>query len=421
MRQWKESLQRIKSLGFNAVQILPITELDVSESPYSAKDFFNIDPAFLDPNDRRDGLSQFEDFVEEAARLGLRLCVDLVLNHVGASSKIVKLRPQWIAPDISQPDGMKRAGCWIGTNWHTWGDLVLINYEHPDEDVRHDIWTYMAQYAHFWAYYAHYTGGLVRFDNLHSSDPAFVSVLCKSLRTRFPNLTFLVEFFTDHNTLIERAYEWNLNLLLGTPWEHKFVPQLRGFLDYTHRVFNKTRFITPLSSHDSGSPAQEFGNPNSTIPRYVMCALGGCGATGIVQGVEWGIQSKINFIGRNGTLPPGSGHDYSDLIRRVNAMLAEYPAFQRGGNTKFIDNNHNAIIACLREVTGQDSKFIVVANFDVTDGQWISLDLAVHFPKARELLVESLLYPNLPSRTTSRLELPMPPCGAQVFRVTPVG
>jgi len=54
----------------------------------------------------------------------------------------------------------------------------------------------------------------------------------------------------------------------------------------------------PVTSHDSGTPAQEFGSVYSTIPRYVAAALLGTGATGVIQGVEFGNQEKINFMGR---------------------------------------------------------------------------------------------------------------------------
>ena len=83
--------------------------------------------------------------------------------------------------------------------------MVLINYEHPSEAVRAEIWSYMTDYALFWAKYANDTGGFVRFDNLHSSDPAFVAALTTSLHAEYPEAGILAEYFTDESTLLRNG------------------------------------------------------------------------------------------------------------------------------------------------------------------------------------------------------------------------
>ena len=108
---WIDMLPHIAGLGFNAIHILPMTSLDVSESPYSAYDLFSIDSAYNGHNNR-DGFTLFEKFVEKAQELGIRLCFDLVLNHIGIRSKMAHMCPEWIVPDKSEKDGLKRSGCW---------------------------------------------------------------------------------------------------------------------------------------------------------------------------------------------------------------------------------------------------------------------------------------------------------------------
>ena len=107
---WKADLKRIRDMGFNAVHLLPVTAMDTSESPYAARDLFGIDPSYLAKGARQDGLSQLEEYIEEARTLGIRLCFGLVLNHVGVNSTMARRAPDWIMPDNSQPDGLKRAG-----------------------------------------------------------------------------------------------------------------------------------------------------------------------------------------------------------------------------------------------------------------------------------------------------------------------
>jgi glycosidase len=63
---WTEELHKIKAMGFNAVHFLPLTTLDTSLSPYSARDLFDVDPGYLAHGTGRDGRAQLEELIETA-------------------------------------------------------------------------------------------------------------------------------------------------------------------------------------------------------------------------------------------------------------------------------------------------------------------------------------------------------------------
>jgi len=341
----------------------------------------------------------------------------LVLNHVGVQSTMARRAPDWIMPDQNQPDGLQRARYWCNQGWRTWDDLVLINYEHPSEAIRSEIRAYMTNYALFWAKYANDTGGFVRFDNLHSSDPDFIQALTAALHSEYPQVGILAEYFTDERTLLHTGPQWGLNLILATPWNYKFAPQLREYLKYIHRVSEHVRYFMPITSHDSGAPAREFGSADSTVPRYVAAALLGTGATGIPQGVEFGEKERINFVGRKPKMPYPAEARFARFIGQVNAILAENPAFRRGDNCRFVDDGHPAVIAAFRRDTGtQAYGFLVVCNFDTGSPQHIAVDLASvlgtngPFSCCELLSGAEQVFPH------ARLELLLPPCAAQVLR-----
>jgi hypothetical protein len=414
---WKTDLKRIREMGFNAVHLLPVTTLDKSESPYAARDLFAIDPSYLVEGSRQDGLSQLEEYIDEARALNIRLCFSLVLNHVGVHSTMSHRAPDWIVPDHNQPDGFKRARYWSNQGWLTWNDLILINYEHPSEAIRSEIWAYMTDYALFWAKYANDTGGFVHLDNLHSSDPDFVGALTEALHSEYPKVGLLAEYFTDETTLLKTGPQWGLNLILATPWNYRFVPQLREYLNYIHRISEDIRYFMPITSHDSGAPAQEFGSADSTVPRYVAAALLGTGATGIPQGVEFGEKERINFIGRKPKMLVPAEPRFARFIGQINAILAENSAFRCGNNCQFFDDGHPAVIAAFRRDTGMQAfGFLVVCNFDTRSPQRIVVNLASvlktdgPFPCDELLSGETKIFPQ------PRLELLLPPCAAQVLR-----
>jgi hypothetical protein len=414
---WKADLHRVHAMGFNAIHLLPVTTLDTSQSPYAAKDLFAIDPSYFIQGATQDGLSQVEDYVQEAKRLGIRLCFDLVLNHIGVNSTMARRAPDWIVPDENQHDGLKRARYWCNQGWRTWDDLVLINYEHPSEAIRTEIRSYMTDYALFWANYANDTGGFVRFDNLHSSDADFVGVVTAAIHAEYPEVGLLAEYFTDETTLLRTGPQWGLNLILATPWNYKFVPQLRDYLNYIHRVSEHVRYFMPITSHDCGAPAEEFGSADSTVPRYVAAALLGTGATGIPQGVEFGEKERINFIGRQPKMPYPAEARFAKFIGQMNAILAEYPAFRRGANCQFVDDGHAAVLAAFRADSGPEYLgFLVVCNFDTHNSQRFAIDLATVLGSDGPFACCELLSDEARAVPHSHLELVLPPCAAQVLR-----
>jgi hypothetical protein len=275
----------------------------------------------------------------------------------------------------------------------------------------------MIDYALFWAKYANDTGGFVRFDNLHSSDPDFVRALTHALHSEYPNVGILAEYFTDETTLLHTGPQWGLNLNLATPWDYKFVPQLREYLNYIHRVSKHIRYYMPVTSHDSGAPAQEFGSPESIVPRYIAAALMGTGATGIIQGVEFGELQKIEFIGRKQKIQFPDEPIFGRFIGQVNAILNEYPAFRHGGNFQFVDNEHAAIIAAFRkDIDMQDLGFLVVCNFDIYSPQHIFIDLTSVLGSEESLSYCELLSGETQTIETPHIELQLHQSSAQVFR-----
>ena len=250
-----------------------------------------------------------------------------------------------------------------------------------------------------------------------AATPISFKPLTVALHSEYPEVGVLAEYFTDERTLLHTGPQWGLNLILATPWNYRFVPQLREYLKYIHRVSEHVRYFMPITSHDSGSPAQEFGTSDSTVPRYVAAALLGTGATGIPQGVEFGEKERINFIGRKPKMPYPAEPRFARFIGQVNAILADYPAFRRGDNCRFVDDGHPAVIAAFRRDTGtQAFGFLVVCNFDTGSPQRIAVDLAPvlgtdgPFSCCELLSGETQVFPH------PRLELLLPPCAAQVLK-----
>jgi len=413
---WTELLPRIAGLGFNAVHLLPFTSLDLSESPYAAYDLFSIDNAYRGKEDCS-GFADFEKFVNKAAEMGIRLCFDLALNHIGIGSKMVKMCPEWIVPDKSEKDGMKRAGCWHMNSWLKWGDLVKIYYDHPQPDIRNDIWDYMNKYSLFWSHFAQLTGGMIRLDNLHASHEGFITHLLEEVRIAYPSLIIMAEFFTDSNTMLKKAAEWQINLFLASQWEHPYAFDLRNYLRYIHYIGRKLRFYLPITTHDTGVPAQLFGNAAAAVPRYAAIALMGTGQTGIVQGIEHGYPEKINFIGRKEKYTFHENVSIAEGIRAINRVLAESPVFHQDGNLEFIDSDHGAVLGVFRSSDKENGKgYLIFANLDIHNGYSLQVDLSPLIKNTHTIRMENSITGAAHESPVNDIMIEIEPCGFRVFR-----
>jgi hypothetical protein len=415
---WVDDFRRIQDLGFNTIHLLPLTRMGSSESPYAAYDLFDIDPSFVDPSNQKTPRSQLEDLVLRAEKSGLHLCFDLVFNSIGLDSTIRQSRPEWLTEDSTEVDGIKRGGWSDGKKWHRWMDLAYINYDTPCSQSRLELWKYMSDYALYWSSLAAQTGGMIRLDNLHSSHESFVRRTLGEIREAYPEIITFGELFDTERRIEDLVLDYGLNFLLATPWEHKFAPQLRSYIKYLHGKQNRLRYLFPITSHDSGSPTEEFGDVRSTVPRLAVSTLFGPGPSGIVQGVEEGVFPKIKFIGRQGLVKSFGENDFSETIKALNALVQSDHAFQVAGNLIFIDHHHEAVLAaCRQDTVTRDPRYLLFANMDIHGNQHITIDLNHYGLPLKGQKLTDVLTASSMTIDHPQFNLDLPPCGIRVFKV----
>src|SRR5204863_1496836 len=131
---WTEHLPRIAAMGFNAVYLNPFHYPGFSGSIYAVKDYYRLNPR-LRGNSRKSDDALLRGFTAAAARHGLRVIMDLVVNHTSKDSELIAERPEWFARDPSgevlSPFAIDPAHPERKT---VWGDLAEIDYRPPQRD-----------------------------------------------------------------------------------------------------------------------------------------------------------------------------------------------------------------------------------------------------------------------------------------------
>lgn len=131
VRQWQEHLPRIAAMGFNAVYVNPFHYPGFSGSLYAVKDYYRLNPRFRG-DEPADDDALLGDFTKEARAQGLRVIMDLVINHTSKDSELVTAHPGWfehdvkgeiVSPYATDPADPKRKT--------VWGDLAELDYRAP--------------------------------------------------------------------------------------------------------------------------------------------------------------------------------------------------------------------------------------------------------------------------------------------------
>src|SRR5436309_12419485 len=87
---WGEHLSRAAAMGFDWVFVNPIQQLGASRSLYSIADYFRVNPAFLDAQNSASPEEQTRQMLAQARAAGLKVMIDLVINHCAIDSQLTR-------------------------------------------------------------------------------------------------------------------------------------------------------------------------------------------------------------------------------------------------------------------------------------------------------------------------------------------
>lgn len=156
----KDRLEHIAELGADAVWISPFFKSPMKDFGYDVSDYKDIDPMFGD-------LPSFDEMVEHAHSLGLKVMIDLVMSHTSdqhswfaqSSSSRDNERHDWYVWADGKPDGSPPNN-WLsifgGPGW-SWHSTRCQYYQHnflnsqPDLNFHNpDVQDAMLDVARFW-------------------------------------------------------------------------------------------------------------------------------------------------------------------------------------------------------------------------------------------------------------------------------
>lgn len=324
--QWPRHLDRAREMGFNWIFINPFHYPGFSGSLYAVKHYERLNPDFLPPDAPSDGLEMLETVVQEARDRGLKLIMDLVINHTAVDSPLTESHPGWYAHDgegkIAHPSAIDPSDVSKVT---VWGDLAKIDNEGAED--RNELWAY---WRHLVDRFARLGFNGFRCDAAYQVPMALWRHLIAHTKEQHPEVIFLAETLgclTDEvlqfkgvgfDYLFNSSKWWNFD----APWcleQHEAYRHIAPSISFPE-------------SHDTARLAHEMGSREQLQrQRYAFAAAFSQGVM-IPIGYEYGFVRRLNVVRTTPEHWEIPGCDLVPFIGQVNRIKGQYPALAEEGS-----------------------------------------------------------------------------------------
>jgi starch synthase (maltosyl-transferring) len=371
IRDWVQHLPRIAAMRFNAVYVNPFHYPGFSGSLYAVKDYYRLNPRFrADEAGDDDALVRL--FTDAARAHGLRVIMDLVINHTARDSELVISHPHWFTRDrggaVVSPYAIDPAD---PTRKTVWGDLAELDYRPPQ---RAQILAYFQELVR------HYIGlgfGGFRCDAACKVPAEAWHSLIDTTKAVSSDVVFCAETVgaLEHDVLAlaDAGFDYLFNSVKWWDFESPWLLE----------QYEKFRHIAPSigfpESHDTDRLINELraaGVAESEIePRYRQAyALAAAFSAGVLlpMGFEYGWSRRLHVVGS--VAPEPRRFDLSEFIGEVNATKQAIPTLNQEGPQRLLSSKVDALVALERTTESGGDCVYTILNTDGRQSHKIALD-----------------------------------------------
>lgn len=359
---------RAKEMEFEYIYLNPLAAPGFSGSSYAIKDYYLYHPmhtkgwpvegeAYSDASlkkEKKVAEKELKAFVKYCEEIGLKVMLDLVINHTAIDSNLVKEHKEWYLCDedgnIENP-GADQDGTFI-----TWGDLASLDNDNKE------LWTYWLDLI---KYYISLGIRGFRCDAAYHIPEELWKYLISNAKKIDKEIVFLGETLgcTPEELMVigDSGFDVLMNSLKW--WDYKAPWFLK---DYNLWSGNYNSLCFP-ENHDTLRYAKEFkGNKEKAVFIYNLQALF-CSSIGITLGFEFGFEKKLDVVTTN-------PEDFEDVkysivkeLREINELKKKYKIFNEDNNIETIFLGDN--LFTFRKIS-KDKKENLVIIANLNENNW---------------------------------------------------
>ena len=360
-------LPEIKKSGVDIIWIMPIqpigelTRKGTLGSYYSIVDYCQFNPEF---GTRAD----FEHFLAEAHKLGLKVILDWVANHTAPDSEWTK-NEGWHYRD-SLGNLMVQ---------YDWTDISKLNYDNQDMRAA------MKQAMHWWMDTIGIDG--FRCDVAGEVPTDFWNDAMAELRAKHPNMFTLAEDEAEAQDLTETAFDmyygWELHHIMNSVAQgKKTVEDLWGYFAKADTTIRKEAIrMNFTSNHDenswTGTEFERMGDASNLFAAFTYIAPG---MPMIYTGQPSGNHHRLEFFEKD-LIDRVDNAPQKALYKGLNDLRANNFALwsnEIGAPMVRLTADNDKVFACVRQAvcpkTNKENTVLAIMNMSA-EPQTVTLDL----------------------------------------------
>jgi len=309
IKDWIYHLDRIRAMGFNWIYINPFHYTGFSGSLYAVKDYYSINPLFVDEKSNLHPFDQLKNFIDEAHKRDIKVMMDLVINHTAKDHPFTSEFPYWYKR--KENGEIKSPGAWDNGKWIEWGDLAEL--DHNTSVEKEKLWNYFKDVIF---YYVSMGFDGFRADAAYAVPENLWNFLISETKAKYRNVYFFAESlgcsFEDTLKLAKNGFDYIFNS--SKWWNYKD--------SWLIEQYNAARFYSPSisfpESHDTERISVEYkGNLDLIKQRIAFTCFFSAGWM-IPLGLEYGFRKKLDVCR---TQPSDWEEEYFDLTDFIESLI----------------------------------------------------------------------------------------------------
>lgn len=358
--EWEPHMERAARMGFNWIFVNPINLPGESGSLYSIKDYFSLNPVLFDNNDSKAAKKQIKETIRAAKKLGLKMMIDLVINHCSIDSMLIKEHPDWFLRnekgEVDHPYAKENGEKVV------WRDLAKFDHKHTSD--KEELYRFFFEIVKYLADLGFYG---FRCDAAYQLPGSLWERLIKETKKMYPNTLFFAETLgctPDQTRKTARAgFDYIFN---SSKWWDFTSPWLL-------EQFNLTRDTAPSvsfpESHDTPRLFDELnGNIDGMKQRYLLSALFSAG-TMMPVGFEFGFRKRLHVVETRPDDWEETDVDLIPFIENVNRIKERYTIFQEEAPTEVLHTDNPNILLMWKASTNTQEEALLILNKDIYQHQ----------------------------------------------------
>jgi starch synthase (maltosyl-transferring) len=373
LSRWQQHFDRAANLRFDWVFINPIQQTGASRSLYSIADYFRFNPALLEQRNGATPEDQVKQMTAQAHGAGLKIMIDLVINHCAIDSPLTREHPEWF---LREPDGrIANSFCQHNGEKIVWKDLAQFNHQKTRDPE--GLYRYVLRIVEHLVALG-FDG--FRCDAAYQVPRAFWHRLIHETKARHPRTCFVAETLGCTADQTKETAQAGFDYVFNSSkwWD------MNGWwlIEQYELMRGTTRSISFAESHDTARLSTELsGNVAGLKQRYLFSALFSAGVM-MPIGFEYAFRKPLHVVHTKPDDWEQTGVDLSPYIANVNAVKQEYAVFREESPTSILPcNNPNILLMWKASVKHKDEALLIL-NKDASQHQEFHTDNFRRFVQA---------------------------------------